>query len=506
MSTAAKENPQLPAQELSPGHTIAGKYVIDRVLGRGGVGVVVAATHLALEQKVAIKFLRSDVELSPETKQRFLQEARAAAMIRSEHVARVFDFGTSEQGHAYIVMEHLEGMDLGNVLDGGPLPIDAAVEYVLQACLALAEAHRAGIVHRDLKPANLFLTQRPDGQPIIKILDFGISKIVAKTGRGANAAFVTTSNNMGSPEYMSPEQMRSAKTIDPRADIWALGVVLYELVTGHPAFTAETLQQLFHLIDKSEPAPMESLRPEVPEVLKNVVARCLKKNRMDRFEDVAELAIALRPVATGRAAALVDAVVATHDGPSVVVPKSTTTPGQLPESSTVRSSARMRASLPTEASRAWKGPLARLGAPVIAVLLGLLVAAAAILLLYFGRGAAPTPARAAAARALPPVVSASTPATPAPLEPAPAPSSAAAPPSVAPSVPVDSLPPAKPTPRETSPTQPIPARPLTSYGRASPPPSPAEPTPAATAVTPARPTPRPPPPSLEGTAAYGDRK
>jgi serine/threonine protein kinase len=493
MSTAAKETPTLLAQELFPGHVIAGKYVIDRVLGRGGVGVVVSATHLALEQKVAIKFLRSDVALSEDTTQRFLQEARAAAMLRSEHVARVHDFGMSEQGHAYIVMEHLEGMDLGNVLDTGPLPIEAAVEYVLQTCLALAEAHRAGIVHRDLKPANLFLTRRPDGQPVIKILDFGISKIVPKTPRGSNAALVTTNANMGSPEYMSPEQMRSAKSVDHRVDIWALGIVLYELITGLPAFTADTIQQLFHLIDASEPTPVESLRPDVPDAVKDVIARCLQKNRMDRFADVAELAVALRPAAKGRAAALVDAVVATLDGPASVG----SSPGTLaPETSTVRSNAHVISPLPTADSRAWKGPVAWLGTRSIAMLLALVVGAGVVATLLLGRIRAPssTVSHAPVPSTTVPVAKAAIP----PQDPAPTTPSSAAPPTV----PMDSLPSAKPAPVKANAAHP--GSPNVSVAPQPPLPSPtASPAPVVTAFRPVSP---PSPKPLEGTAAYGDRK
>jgi serine/threonine protein kinase len=493
--SGAAQNSALLAEELSPGHLIAGKYVVDRVLGRGGVGVVVSATHLALEQKVAIKFLRNDTTLTEETTQRFLQEARAAAMMKSEHVARVFDFGTSEQGSAYIVMEHLEGMDLGSVLDNGPLAIDAVVEYVLQTCLALAEAHRAGIVHRDLKPANLFLTQRPDGQPIIKILDFGISKIVSKTPRGSNPAFVTTSANMGSPEYMSPEQMRSAKTVDHRTDIWALGVVMYELLTGHPAFTADTIQQLFHLIDGSEPAPIESFRADVPEALVRVVARCLKKSRTDRFVDVGELAGALRPVAAGRMEAYVDAIIATLDGPSTTrsgpLLGSPSTP-PVAESSAIRS-ARIKASAPTVDS-GWRVPAPWVGTRSIAIVLGLLVGGGIVALLFFGKGRAPSD--------LAHPVGSSAPVATAPIPDPPPPTMTTTTASVGtPSpIPVDALPsaaaPGKPSSPRSNPA---------SSPRVAAPPLVGSPVASAPVAAPARPTP-PPAKPLDGTSAYGDRK
>jgi eukaryotic-like serine/threonine-protein kinase len=284
----------------TPGKIISRKYRVESLLGKGGIGVVVLATHLALEQKVAIKFLRVGQDLDASATKRFLREARAAALIQSEHVARVFDYGTSEDGAPYIVMEPLEGTDLSRALWRGPLSVENAVEYVIQACIALAEAHRAGMVHRDLKPANLFLTRRADGVEIIKILDFGISKFARKTARGANPEFVTTGGVMGSPEYMSPEQMKNSKDLDHRADIWALGVVLYELLTASPAFHGETVSQLFDKIRAGEPEPIETYRSSVPKGLVEVIAKCLRKKREDRFGDVGELAGALSPFAPQR--------------------------------------------------------------------------------------------------------------------------------------------------------------------------------------------------------------
>src|SRR5215204_4397964 len=151
---------------------LAGKYRVDRVIGRGGMGVVVAATHIYLNQPVALKFLLPDVEHNHEVVVRFVREARASAQLRGQHVCRVSDVGTLENGSPYIVMELLEGSDLGSLIDGGPLPVQTATDFLLQACLGIAEAHALGIVHRDLKPTNLFLTRRPDGGPLVKVLDF----------------------------------------------------------------------------------------------------------------------------------------------------------------------------------------------------------------------------------------------------------------------------------------------------------------------------------------------
>mgnify|MGYP001062724726 FL=1 len=224
-----------PLTEVQPGDLLAGKYRIERVLGRGGMGVVVSAVHEALDERVALKFLLPEALANQEAVQRFLREARAAVKIRSEHVARVTDVGTLESGAPYMVMEYLDGVDLARYLESrGPLPVPEAVEYMLQACEALAEAHALGIVHRDLKPANLFRIERVDGTPSIKLLDFGISKVIAH-----QVALTQTSSMLGSPLYMAPEQMTSSKHVDARADVWALGIILFELVTGEPPFQGD---------------------------------------------------------------------------------------------------------------------------------------------------------------------------------------------------------------------------------------------------------------------------
>jgi serine/threonine-protein kinase len=241
---------QQPARALSaapsPGEVIATKYRVERVLGAGGMGVVVAAHHLQLETRVAIKFLLPGTLKDADAVARFAREARAAAKITNEHVARVFDVGALETGAPYIVMEFLDGVDLATRLRSqGPLDIEEAVEFLLQICEALAEAHALGIVHRDLKPANLFCFRRPDGLPWIKILDFGISKTLHTEGFSAQAAFTQSAAIMGSPRYMSPEQMQSARNVDARSDIWALGIVLYELLAGRPPFKAKRYPKSF---------------------------------------------------------------------------------------------------------------------------------------------------------------------------------------------------------------------------------------------------------------------
>jgi serine/threonine-protein kinase len=279
----------------NPGETIAGKYLVERVLGSGGMGVVVAAKHLKLGERVAIKFLLPGALAHADLVGRFLREGRAAARLRSEHVTRIYDVGTLEDGGPYLVMEYLEGRDLGAVIDErGPLPCEVAVEYVLQACEGLAEAHAAGIVHRDLKPANLFLIRRPDHSPGIKIIDFGISKLVARSAgaEGGGQDITNSSVLMGSPRYMAPEQMVSARDADPRSDIWSLGAVLYHLITGTPPFDSESVVGVYEQIRKG-PRSLRVVRPDAPSGLGAIITRCLKHDRAERFADVADLAAAL---------------------------------------------------------------------------------------------------------------------------------------------------------------------------------------------------------------------
>ncbi len=279
--------------QVYAGQILGGKYRVDRVLGAGGMGMVVAATHLQLDERIAIKFLLPEALANPEAVARFGREAKAAVKIRGEHVARVIDVGTFENGAPYMVMEHLDGRDLASLIHerGAMLPSDA-VDAILQACEALAEAHALGIVHRDLKPANLFMTRRPDGTPSVKVLDFGISKLTAP---GADHSMTKTTAIMGSPLYMSPEQMTASRQVDARTDIWALGVVLYELLTGRVPFRAETLPEICGLILTAAPSPVRDFSPGVPEGLQAVVLRCLEKDRERRFYNVSQVAQALAP-------------------------------------------------------------------------------------------------------------------------------------------------------------------------------------------------------------------
>lgn len=282
-----------PTAPVLPGETLGGKYRIERILGQGGMGVVVAARHLDLDERVAIKFLVG--KPSDAAADRFIREARAAAKVKSEHVCRVFDFGRLDTGEPYIVMEHLEGTDLARRLDQeGPLQATAVVGWVIEACDALAEAHALGIVHRDLKPANVFLASRPDGSTCAKVLDFGISKLPSQ---GTMTGPQTT---MGSPAYMSPEQMESSRDVDARSDVWSLGVMMYELLSGRPPFVAESAIQLAVKIREHEAAPLEG----VPEGLARVIAKCLAKSPDDRHDSVSALVAELVPFAPAELGAL----------------------------------------------------------------------------------------------------------------------------------------------------------------------------------------------------------
>ena len=272
------------------GQILVGKYRVERVLGQGGMGVVVEATHLQLGQRVAIKFVLPEVLHNPEIRARFLREAQAAAKLRSSHVARVLDVGTLETGSPFIVMELLEGEDLSSIVRRqGPLPVATAAAWMLEACEALAEAHAMGIVHRDLKPANLFLAFGAGGLQSIKVFDFGISKV---TGAAFEASLTRTVSVLGSPGYASPEQLRATKNVDHRTDVWALGVTLYQLVSADMPFKADTLPELSIKI-AIDPTPRLAPALRVPAAFEQIIRRCLEKDPAQRYPHIAALAEAL---------------------------------------------------------------------------------------------------------------------------------------------------------------------------------------------------------------------
>ncbi len=361
----ASRSTALSADSISsyatPGTLLAGKYRVERILGRGGMAVVVAAKHLQLRETVAVKLLHPHVLANPRAIERFLREARVTMRFRGEHVARVYDAGALPDQTPFVVMESLDGADLGAILrERGRLPVGEATDYVLQACEALAEAHALGVVHRDLKPANLFLTTRVDGSPSVKVLDFGVSKILRPDPSGGDSdaegdalhalpeegpleetappslpaatasarqreadvehpmhrsplphsledradraaavvpeAITMTHAFLGSPKYCAPEQLRSARDVDARADVWALGVILHELVNGVPPFRGDNLDAITHAILTGQPARFVV---KGQGRLESLLAQCLAKDRGSRFASVRTLAEALEPFASG---------------------------------------------------------------------------------------------------------------------------------------------------------------------------------------------------------------
>jgi eukaryotic-like serine/threonine-protein kinase len=272
---------------FEPGTVVDGKYRIDRELGHGGMGVVVAATHLTLGTRVALKCMNERVNSDEVSIERFWREARAAAQLRSDHICRVLDVGNHD-GMPYIVMELLEGTDLGRIAAKGKLDVATAVDYLRQACAGLAVAHANHIVHRDLKPENLFLARGDGGAQVVKLLDFGVAK--APDAKGLTGSM----QMIGSPAYMSPEQILSSRDVDERSDIWALGVILYRLVAGRMPFTGINVAELtLHICE----AAMPGIGGAPPELLA-ILARCLDKQPANRFASAEELALALRPFGT----------------------------------------------------------------------------------------------------------------------------------------------------------------------------------------------------------------
>jgi serine/threonine protein kinase len=281
-----------------PGDLLVGKYRLERVLGQGGMGIVYAAMHELLGQRVAVKLLVGAT--GGDAAARFLNEARAAARIQHENIARVMDVGTLPDGTPYMVLELLEGCDLERVLSReGRLPVATAVDHVLQALEAVAQAHALGIIHRDLKPANLFLTRRLDGSPQIKVLDFGVSK----SDDMRSAAKTSAQAILGSPYYMSPEQMKSSRSVDRRADIWSVGVILFELLTAKYPFDGENVGELFAAILEATPTSPATYRPDCPPGLAAVILRCLTRDPALRYDGAPALAEALIPFASPRGVA-----------------------------------------------------------------------------------------------------------------------------------------------------------------------------------------------------------
>jgi eukaryotic-like serine/threonine-protein kinase len=277
-----------------PGDLVAGKYIIERMVAQGTTGLVFAAHHAKLGEKVALKFLRPELAYLPSLRARFECEARAAARLKGEHIVRILDVEATPDGLPCIVMEYLEGRDLKKLLAAdGPLSVREAADCVAQACVGLAELHAMGLVHRDLRPSNIFLTRRSDGSPLVKVLDFGISKTVSEVDERTDLTWMD--RLQGCAKYISPEQARCAWRVDMRADVWSLGVILYELVTGELPFRGSSMGELLSAILGEAPRPLPQVGREHPAELQKVLSRCLEKDAAQRMPTVVQLGLALSP-------------------------------------------------------------------------------------------------------------------------------------------------------------------------------------------------------------------
>jgi hypothetical protein len=306
------------ATQVQAGAVLAGTYEVQRLLGEGGMGVVVAARHLAREQIVALKFMLPMALAFPQAVERFLREAKVLSVLQSEHLATVLDVGVLDNGAPYFAMEYLDGVDLGKLVrQYGALSIADAVELVMQTCAGVAEAHDHGVVHRDLKPSNLLLTQRADGAPLVKVLDFGLSKILAPDDDDSWPASTQTqtTGTMGTPAYMSPEQARSAKNVDLRSDIWSLGAILYHLLSARLPFPAQATAEAFARLLYDAPVPLRESAPWVSVALEGIILKCLQKDADERYQSVGELIDDLRPFRGVEHASAGNEGVTVHHGP-----------------------------------------------------------------------------------------------------------------------------------------------------------------------------------------------
>jgi eukaryotic-like serine/threonine-protein kinase len=432
----AEQRPGWASFVPATGEVIADKYRIEVMLGHGGMGAVLAARHVELGHRVAIKILHQS---GPSAQARLLREAQTCARLTNDHIARVFDVGRLPSGDPYIVMEYLAGEDLSKVATRGPLPIGNVVGYVMQACAALIDAHAAGIVHRDLKPANLFLTTRTGGAPLVKVLDFGISKMVGED-LPAWHALTSTGMVLGSPLYMSPEQIRAAPDIDFRTDIWSLGVILYELIVGRPPFSAPTFSALCVAIATERAPPPSSLRYDVPPGLADLILRCLAKDRAQRFGSAAELMAALAPFASAMTPALEPA----HPAPRPLPPVTVTG-----ESSVISQTNRAIPGLPSWHRGALLAGVVLIGGAVLGTTAIILVRASAT-------SSIPEPEPTTSTTTSDP---AGRPPTPSPPPPVTTPSASSTPAPPASSTPAPSArpaPPPKPPPKKRDPSRPPP--------------------------------------------------
>jgi serine/threonine-protein kinase len=318
----------LPPQDPS-GTTLAGKYRIRGVLGRGGMGTVFEAERLSIGGLVAIKVLRSDRARDAKVVRRFYKEARAAAAIGHPNICEVHDLGGLEEGSPYLVMERLVGETLAvRLARDTVLPFDEAIDVLVQVLSALAAAHEKGIVHRDIKPENIFLAERIGCPPFVKVLDFGISKIIGRLRGDVSDDTRLTQPGvvMGTPSYMSPEQVGGDRGLDARVDIYACGVILYEALTGRRPFTGRDLQTLLLQILTIRPPLASELRPGLPAGIDAVLERALARRRDDRYRTAREMQLDLHPLRASSGPFLAAGNAATSPSKPWVDPSAPTSP------------------------------------------------------------------------------------------------------------------------------------------------------------------------------------
>ncbi len=285
-----------PASELAPG-TRLGSYVIERLLGEGGMGAVYLASHASLAKRVVVKVIHPHYARDPMVRERFFREGNAAARIRHDHVVDVFDVGV-EGAVPYLVMEHLEGESLGDLLDrGGQLPPELAIDLLLPVLAAVDAAHAAGVVHRDLKPDNVFVTRTATGEPFPKVLDFGIARVVDERAQGHKTS---TAALLGTPSYMAPEQIERAREADAASDQYSLGAVLYHCLTGKCPFEGDSVYGVLKLVGEGRFDAPRCSRPELHHRLEAAVLRAMALRPSERFATLREFGRALLPFATER--------------------------------------------------------------------------------------------------------------------------------------------------------------------------------------------------------------
>jgi serine/threonine-protein kinase len=373
-------------EDFRVGAVVDGSFRLERVIASGGSGCVFEASCVGSDQRVALKVLRPTHDGGEERrKQRFLREARVAAKLTSEHALRIYDVVAPEEGPPYLVMEYLEGETVADrVKRAGPMPVPDAIDCILQTIEPLAEMHASGIIHRDLKPSNLFLAQAPDGSTSIKLLDFGI--VTPDPTTEMNVELTVTDAELGTPLYMAPEQYLQAKYVDARADVWSLGVTMFQMLAGRPPFQAPTVAGLSLRIFYEEPDRLGDVRPEVPAPLAAIVMKCLAKDPAQRFGEVRSLAKALEPFA-GHVASTTPSLESTRTLPvfQMPAPVARTSDRELPDlvvslgGDVETLDAASKTPLPTSRTRAWlhdRSRLARAAAVTFGACAWLVIAAA----------------------------------------------------------------------------------------------------------------------------------